>query len=106
MKKHIQHIALATAMAVGAIGITGCSVARHQQTARAYVDDSVITAKIKSSFAEDKAVAATSISVETFNGEVQLSGFAKSQHEKSRAAELARQVKGVKSVKNSVEVRH
>ena len=51
MKKHIQHIALATAMAVGAIGITGCSVARHQQTAGAYVDDSVITAKIKSSFA-------------------------------------------------------
>lgn len=106
MKQHICKIALATAFAVGVVGLTGCSVARNQQTAGEYVDDAAITTKVKAAFAEDKTVAATSISVETLNGEVQLSGFAKSQAEKSRAAELARNIKGVKSVKNAVEVRN
>lgn len=106
MKTHLRNIALATAMALGVAGMTGCSVARHQQTAGEYVDDAAITTKVKAAFAEDKTVAATSISVETLNGEVQLSGFAKSQAEKSRAAEIARNVKGVKSVKNGIEVRN
>jgi osmotically-inducible protein OsmY len=106
MKQHIRNLALATAMAVGVVGMAGCSVARHQQTAGEYVDDAAITTKVKAAFAEDKTVAATAISVETMNGEVQLSGFAKSQAEKSRAAEIARGIKGVKSVRNAVEVRN
>ncbi|ARU06052.1 transporter [Comamonas serinivorans] len=97
--------ALATALAVGVTGLAGCSVARHQQTAGEFVDDAAITTKIKAAFAEDKTVAATSISVETLNGEVQLSGFAKSEAERSRAADIARATKGVKRVKNAVEVR-
>lgn len=104
-RKMTQIAILAALLGVSAIATTGCSVARNQQTAGAYLDDTGITTAVKAKFAEDKTVAATSISVETLNGEVQLSGFAKSQAEKDRAGALARDVGGVKGVKNSIVVR-
>ena len=88
-----------------AASMSACSVARNQETVGAYVDDSLITTDIKSKMAADKDVAATSISVETLNGVTQLSGFAKSQLEKERAAEIARQAKGVRAVRNDIVVR-
>ncbi|MBN9429959.1 MAG: BON domain-containing protein [Burkholderiales bacterium] len=83
----------------------GCAVGRGQQSAGQFVDDSAITAAIKSRFATDQTVAATSIGVETLNGTVQLTGFAKSQAEKDRAAAIARDAHGVKSVRNDIIVR-
>jgi hyperosmotically inducible protein len=83
----------------------GCSVMRGQQSAGSYIDDAGITTSVKSAMASDKTVAASSISVETLNGTVQLSGFAKSQAEKDRAAQIARQAEGVKGVKNNIVVR-
>ncbi|AVP57052.1 BON domain-containing protein [Pulveribacter suum] len=98
--------AIAFAMLAGAtIVSTGCSVARQQQSVGEYVDDAGITTAIKAKMAEDKNVAATSISVETLNGTVQLSGFAKSQAEKERAEAIARNTKHVRDVRNSVVVR-
>ncbi|MFT4242372.1 MAG: BON domain-containing protein [Acidovorax sp.] len=99
--------ALAFAFVAGAtiVTATGCSVARNQQTVGAYVDDAGITTAVKAKFAEDKTVAATSISVETLNGTVQLSGFAKSQAEKDRAESIARNTKNVREVRNSIVVR-
>jgi len=94
-------IAAATAVAL----LAGCAVGRDQSTVGAYVDDSKITTEVKAKFAESKDVAATSISVETLNGTVQLSGFAKNATEKAAAESLARGVKGVKTVKNDVIVR-
>jgi hyperosmotically inducible periplasmic protein len=85
--------------------IPGCAVTRDQSTMGEYVDDAAITTKIKAKFVEDKAVAASAIHVETLNGTVMLSGFAKSQNEKDSAAAIARDVKGVKSVKNEIAVR-
>lgn len=101
---------IATAALVGltvatAAITTGCAVGRGQETAGAYVDDTAITTKVKAKFAEDPTVAATSISVETLNGTVQLRGFAKSAAEKSQAENLARAVKGVRSVRNDIVVR-
>jgi len=87
------------------IGVAGCSVTRGQQTAGEYVDDARVTTEVKARFANDPTVAATSIGVETLNGTVQLSGFAKSQAEKNRAVTLARQVKGVQAIKNDIVVR-
>jgi osmotically-inducible protein OsmY len=69
------------------------------------VDDSVITSKIKAKFVEDKDVRARAISVETFKGVVQLSGFANSQMEIDRAGEIARGVNGVVSVKNDIRMK-
>jgi osmotically-inducible protein OsmY len=71
----------------------------------AYIDDTTITTHIKARFAEDKQVAATSIRVETLNGTVMLSGFAKNSLEKSTAENIARGVNGVKLVKNEIAVR-
>jgi hyperosmotically inducible periplasmic protein len=85
--------------------ITGCAVERGQETTGAYVDDTVITTEVKATFANDPAVAATSISVETLNGTVQLRGFAKSEQERSQAESLAHGVKGVRSVRNDIVVR-
>jgi osmotically-inducible protein OsmY len=84
---------------------SGCAVARNQETAGAYVDDTSITTQVKARYVEDKTVAATSISVETLNGVVQLSGFAKSSNEKAQAENIARNVKGVRSVRNDIIVR-
>jgi len=82
----------------------GCAVHRGQQTTGAYIDDSAITAKVKSEFVESKVVDASSISVETLNGTVMLSGFAKSETERSTAGSIARSVEGVKAVKNQLVV--
>ena len=100
----------ARALAFAALaGITivsaGCAVGRGQSTAGAYVDDAAITTAVKAKFVEDKTVAASSISVETLNGTVQLSGFAKSGAEKAQAEAIARGVKNVKSVRNDIAVR-
>ena len=93
------------AAAVALIALPGCAVTRDQQTVGAYIDDATITTQVKAKMAENTTVDAAAISVETLNGTVQLSGFAKSQAEKSAAETAARSIKGVKSVKNSVVVR-
>lgn len=84
---------------------TGCAVVRGQETTGAYVDDTAITTSVKAKMIEDKTVAASSISVETLNGTVQLSGFAKSGAEKAQAEAIARGVKNVRAVRNDIVVR-
>ncbi len=83
----------------------GCAVQRGQQTVGAYVDDAGITASVKSAFVGNKSVDANSISVETLNGTVMLSGFAKNAAEKSEAEAVAWKAKGVKDVKNEITIR-
>ena len=105
MQQMTRAIAFSLLAATAVLGTTACSVARAQQTVGAYVDDAGITTAVKAKMAEDKNVSATSISVETLNGMVQLSGFAKSDSEKARAAEIARTTRGVREVGNSIVVR-
>lgn len=96
------------AIAISAIVMltaTGCAVQRGQETVGNYVDDTGITTLIKSRFVENKQVDAASIRVETLNGTVMLSGFAKSSSERATAEAIARGVKGVVSVKNEIAVR-
>jgi hyperosmotically inducible protein len=97
---------LAVAMTAAALlTATGCAVTRGQETVGAYVDDAGITTLIKARFAESKLVSATSISVETLNGTVMLSGFAKNSTEKSAAESIARGVNNVRAVKNEIAIR-
>ncbi|WP_313302293.1 BON domain-containing protein [Diaphorobacter sp.] len=103
--KYARALVFAAMAGVTIVTATGCSVARDQQSVGSYVDDAGITTAVKAKFAEDKSVAATAISVETLNGTVQLSGFAKSQAEKDRAESIARGTKGVREVRNSIVVR-
>lgn len=84
---------------------SGCAVSRGQQTTGAYIDDASITTQVKSRMLSNPDVAGTSISVETLSGTVLLSGFAKSALEKSTAERIARDVNGVKSVRNEIAIR-
>ena len=93
------------ALAGIAVSTTGCAVVRGQETTGAYVDDTAITTAVKAKMIEDTTVSAASISVETLNGTVQLSGFAKSMAEKSQAEVIARNAKNVRSVRNDIVVR-
>lgn len=97
---------LAICVAATALFITaGCAVTRGQQTVGAYVDDATITTQVKSRFINNTQVDFASIHVETLNGTVMLTGFAKNASEKNTAAEIARDVNGVKVVKNEIAVR-
>ena len=91
--------------AVAMITASGCAVTRGQQTAGAYVDDSAITTTVKARMVDNTNVDAAAISVETLNGTVMLSGFAKNATEKTTAGTIASGVSGVKSVKNEIAVR-
>src|SRR5262245_6396773 len=68
------------------------------------VDDTTITTKVKTALAADREVSATRVHVETKQGEVRLSGDVKSQEERSRAGQIARNVNGVTSVNNELTV--
>jgi len=93
------------ASAIVLITASGCAVTRGQESTGAYLDDSAITASVKSRFVENTSVDASSISVETMKGTVMLSGFAKNTTEKSTAETLAMKVPGVVGVKNQIVVR-
>jgi len=102
---NIRTVIAAAAISMTLLTVTGCAVSRGQQTAGAYVDDSAITAGVKTRMLDNPDVAGTSITVETLNGTVMLSGFAKNQKEKTTAESIARNVDGVKAVKNEITVR-
>lgn len=101
----IKTTLVAAMMAAALLTTAGCAVSRGQETVGAYVDDAGITTLVKARMAESKLVSASSISVETLNGTVLLSGFAKSTTEKTEAENIARGVKNVKSVKNEIAIR-
>ena len=82
-----------------------CASTSKQESTGEYIDDSVITTKVKSLLAADDFLKSFQISVETYKGTVQLSGFVGSEKAVDKAGEIARSVKGVKSVKNDLIVK-
>ncbi|MES2715439.1 MAG: BON domain-containing protein [Pseudomonadota bacterium] len=104
MSARLTLAAVITAVAALTV-LPGCAVTRGQSTVGEYIDDTAITTAVKAKFVENKQVDATAISVETLEGTVMLSGFAKTQDEKNMAESIARSTKGVKSVKNQLSVR-
>ena len=83
----------------------GCASTRTSESTGEYIDDSVITTKVKSLLGADDFLKSFQIGVETFQGTVQLSGFVNSQKAVDKAVEITRSVKGVKSVKNNLIVK-
>lgn len=105
-RNSITRLTLAAAVASFAlVTVTGCAVARGQQSVGTYIDDTAITTAVKARFIDNKLVDAASISVETLKGTVMLSGFSKNGTERSTAESLAWKVDGVKAVKNEIAVR-
>ena len=82
-----------------------CASTSKQESTGEYVDDSVITTKVKSLLAADDFLKSFQISVETYKGAVQLSGFVNSQKAVDKAGEITRSVQGVKSIKNDLIVK-
>ena len=98
--------ALAAALSAAAlVTLPGCAIVRGQETVGAYVDDATITTQVKARMVENKDVDAGAIKVETLNGTVMLSGFAKNATERATAESIARNVNGVKTVKNEIAIR-
>lgn len=102
----MKNILVATLVAVSALATTGCAVTSGQSSMGQYVDDATISSRVKTRMAQDPAVSAMRIEVETLNGTVQLAGFATSQAEKDKAAQIARAVPDVKDVRNNIIVRN
>ena len=97
--------ALIVGAVLGTAAITGCSSTPSQQSTGQAIDDGVVTAKVKAKLIEDPVTKAHQINVETFKGTVQLSGFVESNEARTRALKLAKDVDGVKQVKDALEVR-
>ena len=83
----------------------GCAPTPTREGTGEYVDDSVITTKVKAAIFNETTLKATEINVETFKGVVQLSGFVNSQADINKALEVARNIKGVQSVKNDMRLK-
>lgn len=87
------------------IAFVGCASTQTRESSGEYVDDSVITTKVKAAIFNEGSLKSLQINVETFKGEVQLSGFVDSAASVAKAGEVARSVKGVISVKNNLIVK-
>lgn len=92
-------------LAVTLVSVVGCASTSKQEGTGEYVDDSVITAKVKAAILDEPTLKVAEINVETFKGVVQLSGFVSSQAASVKAVEVARGIPGVKSVKNDMRMK-
>jgi len=88
-----------------ATSLAACSAIEGRETAGQYVDDTTITTKVKAAIVNDEGLKGMQINVETMDGVVQLSGFVDNSTQAAQAANDARSVTGVKSVRNSIVVR-
>jgi osmotically-inducible protein OsmY len=92
-------------LALALLTAVGCASTQKHEGTGEYVDDSVITSKVKAAILEEPNLSSAEINVETFKGRVQLSGFVKSRADINKAVAVARGVGGVKSVKNEMQLK-
>jgi hyperosmotically inducible periplasmic protein len=85
--------------------LVGCAGNDKQASAGEYIDDTVLTTRVKTALLNDPNVSGLSVNVESFRGTVQLSGFVKTVAERNRAVQLARGIPGVRQVKNDILIR-
>ena len=102
LKQHSLVVILAAGLAMSA---AACAATPTRESTGGYVDDSIITAKIKADLAQDNQVSATDVSLKTYKGVVDLSGFVNSQSQVSEARRVASQVDGVKAVHDNLIVK-
>ena len=91
--------------AVMAITLSACAPTATQEGTGGYIDDTVVTTKVKAQLLNDDSLKSTEINVETFKGKVQLSGFVSSPQMANRAVTVTRSVEGVKSVVNNMQIK-
>ena len=106
MKSSIKIATLSTLLLGANLAFfAGCAATPTTESTGQFVDDATITTRVKAAFVNDEVVKARAVSVETYKGIVQLSGFVNTPVEKARAEEIAAGIKGVRSVKNSIAIK-
>lgn len=103
--KIAQKVVTAVFAAATVFSVVGCAGTSTKEGTGEYVDDAVLTTKVKASIFNEPTLKTTEINVETFKGTVQLSGFVAQPGDITKAGDIARGVKGVKSVKNDIRVK-
>jgi osmotically-inducible protein OsmY len=104
MRNAIQLRRFLTVFALAA-SLAACAAVSGRETAGEYVDDATITTKVKAAIFDEPSLKSMQVNVETFQDVVQLSGFVDTPRSKAKAGEIARNVRGVQSVKNDLIVR-
>lgn len=100
-----RHIATSATLFIGAVTLVACASTARTEGTGEYVDDAVITTKVKAAVLNDPNLKSAEINVETFKGKVQMSGFVGSQADINQAVKLARGVDGVNSVTNDMKLK-
>ncbi|ADO47304.1 BON domain-containing protein [[Enterobacter] lignolyticus] len=103
--KWLKAVSAFCAAIIVAFSLAGCAGSSTKESTGGYIDDTVITTKVKSALFSDKDIKSSEISVVTFKGRVQLSGFVTSQAIANRAVEITRGVTGVRVVENGMRVK-
>ena len=103
--KQIGKFLSALFLAITMVSFVGCASTSKQESTGQYMDDSVITTKVKAAIFNEPDLKSAEINVETFKGVVQLSGFVSSQAAVNKAVQVTRTVAGVKSVKNDMRIK-
>ncbi len=103
--KHLSKLFTAFLLALTLLSVAGCASTSKQEGTGEYVDDSVITSKVKAAILNEPGLSSAEVNIETFKGVVQLSGFVSSKAEINKAVAVARGVSGVKSVKNDMRLK-
>jgi len=104
MHSQMRYISVVVCLVLTAV-MLGCAGDRTNKSTGQVIDDNAIAAKVKSSLIADPQVKGTQVSVEVFKGVVQLSGFVDSTANAQKAVSIARNVEGVKEVRNSLVVK-
>ena len=92
-------------LAITLVSVVGCASTSQKEGTGEYVDDSIITTKVKAAIFNEPTLKVAEINVETFKGVVQLAGFVRDPSDITRAATVARGVRGVVSVKNDLRLK-
>lgn len=102
---YIKTLAAAVLVSLTLSLVTGCASEPKQESTGEYLDDAVITTKVKAAIFNEPSLKASEIQVVTYKGAVQLSGFVSSAEDRDKAVEVAKTVKGVKSVNNDMQLK-
>lgn len=103
--KSLKPLIVALLVGTGLPGLVSCAATDNRKSAGEELDDTGITTRVKAAFVKDSQVSALQVDVNTYRGVVQLSGFVDSEAVARRAVELAREVPGVRSVKNDLRIK-
>jgi osmotically-inducible protein OsmY len=108
MKTKINQLGLALALSLSVVAVTGlvgCAGDRYERSTGEYIDDKSLNSRVRSALNDNADYTFSDVSVNSFRGTVQLSGFVNTSDQKRKAGEIAEKVQGTKTVENNITVK-